>query len=146
RQFDATEEGDLFEEFVLQSAEGLLSRYVESDRLRGFMMFMGLVSTWGGPSTPGTAYVYGYHAQGEVEGHLKRYGLPAGGMGMIAQAMANSVTAHGGEIRLGQPVDRIIVRDGRAQGVVLRSGENIQTGIVVSNADPKLSLSRLLSA
>ena len=46
--FAASGEEDLYEEFVLLSAEELLSRYIESDRLRGFMMFMGMVSTWGG--------------------------------------------------------------------------------------------------
>jgi len=137
-------EADLFEEFVLLSAESLLSRYVESDRLRGFMMFMGLVSTWGGPSTPGTAYVYGYHAQGEFEGHFNRYGLPAGGMGMIAQAMANCVMAHGGEVQLGQPVARVLVEGGKACGVVLQNGTRIGADTVVSNADPKRSLLELL--
>ena len=142
--FEAAGEADLFEEFVLLSAENLLSRYVESDRLRGFMMFMGLVSTWGGPSTPGTAYVYGYHAQGEFEGHFNRYGLPAGGMGMIAQSMANCVTAHGGEVRLEQPVARVIVEGGRARGVVLHNGSRFEADTVVSNADPKRSLVELL--
>jgi len=144
QQFEASGEADLFEEFVLLSAEGLLSRYVESDRLRGFMMFMGLVSTWGGPSTPGTAYVYGYHAQGEFEGHFNRYGLPAGGMGMITEAMARSVIARGGEIRLDQPVERVLVENGRAVGVRLKSGAHIEAATVVSNADPKRSLLDLL--
>jgi phytoene dehydrogenase-like protein len=137
---------DLYEEFVLLSAEALLSRYIQSDRLRGLMMFMGMVSTWGGPATPGTAYVYGYHAQGEFEGHFNRYGLPAGGMGMIAAAMQRSLVAHGGTVRLNAPVRRVLTRDGIATGVVLESGETVQAGIVVSNADPKRSLVTLVDA
>ena len=135
---------DLFEEFVLMSAEQLMTRYIESDRLRGFMMFMGLVSTWGGPNTPGTAYVYGYHAQGEFEGRFNRYGLPREGMGMIAAAMARSLEAHGGSVRLNCPVRRVLVADGRAVGVLLESGQRILSDLVVSNADPKRSLVGLL--
>lgn len=142
--FAATGEEDLYEEFVLLSAEELLSRYIESDRLRGFMMFMGMVSTWGGPKTPGTAYVYGYHAQGEFEGVFNRFGLPEGGMGMIAAAMAADLREHGGEARAGAPVRRVLVENGRATGVELMSGEVICAGCVVSNADPYRSLVTLL--
>jgi phytoene dehydrogenase-like protein len=130
----------------VSSAEDLLKRYIESDRLRGFMMFMGLVSTWGSPTTPGTAYVYGYHALGEFEGQFGRYGLPARGMGMIADAMATALRAHGGEVRTSSPVERVLVEDGRATGVLLKSGESVSAGLVISNADPKRSLVGLLPA
>lgn len=142
--FAASGEEDLYEEFVLLSAEELLSRYIESDRLRGFMMFMGMVSTWGGPRTPGTAYVYGYHAQGEFEGVFNRFGLPKGGMGMIAAAMAADLREHGGEVRTGVPVARVLVEDGRAVGVQLAGGERILADTIVSNADPRRSLIGLL--
>jgi phytoene dehydrogenase-like protein len=142
--FAASGEEDLYEEFVLLSAEELLSRYIDSDRLRGFMMFMGMVSTWGGPRTPGTAYVYGYHAQGEFEGVFNRFGLPKGGMGMIAAAMAADVREHGGEVRTGTPVSRVLVEDGRAIGVALSSGERLLASTIVSNADPRRSLISLL--
>ena len=142
--FDDAGESDLFEEFVLLSAEELLERYIESDRLRGLMMFMGMVSTWGGPKTPGTAYVYGYHAQGEFEGHFGRYGLPDGGMGAISRALQNGLEAHGGSVRTGGSVRQVLVEDGAATGVVLESGEIIAAEIVVSNADPIRSLVGLL--
>jgi phytoene dehydrogenase-like protein len=142
--FAASGEEDMYEEFVLLSAEELLSRYIASDRLRGFMMFMGMVSTWGGPKTPGTAYVYGYHAQGEFEGVFNRFGLPSGGMGMIAAAMATDVVEHGGEVRTGAAVRRVLVEDGRAIGVELASGEHIFAGTIISNADPRRSLVGLL--
>jgi phytoene dehydrogenase-like protein len=137
-------ESELFEEFILLSAEELLSRYIKSDRLRGFMMFMGMVSTWGSPTTPGTAYVYGYHAQGEFEGHFGRYGLPKGGMGMIADALAASLRAHGGELRAGVPVKSVRVEVGQATGILLADGSAIAAKTVVSGADPKRSLVDLL--
>jgi len=145
-RFEAAGERDLFDEFMLGSAEGLLRRYIESDRLRGFMMFMGLVSTWGSPTTPGTAYVYGYHALGEFEGHFGRYGLPAGGMGMIVEAMAQALRAHGGEIRTDCRVGHVILEEGRAAGVRLSDGGELRAPLVVSNADPKRSLLQLLPA
>ncbi|KJF70836.1 phytoene dehydrogenase [Agrobacterium arsenijevicii] len=144
--FEQAGEGELFNEFVMISAEDLLSRYFESDRLRGFMMFMGMVSTWGGPRTPGTAYVYGYHAQGEFEGNYGQYGLPQGGMGMISDALAKGLEAYGGSVRTGSLVRKVIVRDDRAVGVEMVSGEVIEADLVVSNADPKRSLQGFLDA
>ncbi len=144
--FEQAGEAELFNEFVLISAEDLLARYFESDRLRGFMMFMGMVSTWGGPRTPGTAYVYGYHAQGEFEGNYGQYGLPQGGMGMISDALAKGLEAHGGSVRTGSPVRKVIVRDGKAAGVELISGEVIEADLVISNADPRRSLGGFLDA
>jgi phytoene dehydrogenase-like protein len=142
--FEAAGEKELFDEFVVMSAEQLLSRYFTSERLRGFLMFMGMVSAWGGPDTPGTAYVYGYHAQGEFEGNYGQYGLPQGGMGAIAGALAAGLKDHGGDIRLGAPVRRVRVEDGVATGVVLESGEEIGAHLVISNADPVRSLVGLL--
>jgi phytoene dehydrogenase-like protein len=144
RLFTDAGESELFDEFVMRSADELLARYVSSERLRGFMMFMGLVSTWGSPTTPGTAYVYGYHALGEFEGHFSTYGLPKGGMGMISEALLSGLRAHGGEVRINAPVDRIIIEGGSATGVMLRSGEVLRASLVVSNADPKRSLTGLL--
>jgi phytoene dehydrogenase-like protein len=142
--FSEAGESDLFEEFVLLSAEQLLARYIKSDRLRGFMMFMGMVSTWGSPTTPGTAYVYGYHAQGEFEGNFGRYGLPKEGMGMIAEALARGLRAHGGELRTATPVRSVQVENGVATGLVLANGDVIAAKTVVSGTDPKRSLVDLL--
>lgn len=142
--FTAVGEEQLFEEFVMLSAEDLLKRYIQSDRLRGLMMFMGMVSTWGSPSTPGTAYVYGYHAQGEFERHFGRYGLPQGGMGMIADALAAGLRDHGGTLIVGSPVDHVEIKNGTAVGIVLQTGEFIEAQTVVSGADPKRSLVTLL--
>ncbi|HCI6001791.1 TPA: NAD(P)/FAD-dependent oxidoreductase [Klebsiella variicola subsp. variicola] len=142
--FDEAGESELFDEFMHFSAEELLQKYIQSDRLRGFMMFMGLVSTWGGPNTPGTAYVYGYHALGEFEGAFGRFGLPEGGMGMISQSLVNALQAHGGEVRTASPVQQILVEGDRATGVILTTGERVYAPMVISGADPTRSLVGLL--
>src|SRR5258705_10222224 len=103
------------------SAGDLLGRYIESPRLRGYMIFLGMVSTWGGPSTPGASYVYGYHAQGEFDGVFGRWALPVGGMGAITQALAASARAHGAEIRTGSPPDQLPVNGDKGTGVRLRA-------------------------
>lgn len=142
--FEAAGEIELLNEFVLTSADDLLRRYIESPRLRGYMMFLAMVSTWGGPSTPGTSYVYGYHAQGEYEGVFGRWALPIGGMGAITRALAEGAKAHGAVVRTNAPVARIALKGGRATGVVLASGEEIAAPIVASNADPKRTLGKLV--
>lgn len=142
--FERADEQDLFNEFVLLSARDLLDRYFESEHLKGFLTFFGMVSIWGGPSTPGTGYVYGHHAWGEFDGQFGQFGFVRGGMGGISDALAAGARAHGAEIRVSAPVAHVSVRGGRATGVVLESGEEIRAGTVVSNADPVRSMLRLV--
>jgi phytoene dehydrogenase-like protein len=144
RTFEEAGEEGLFNEFVLLSSRDLLDRYFESEHLKGLLAFFGIVSVWGGPSTPGTSYVYGHHSWGEFNGEFGQYGFVKGGMGGITQALANGARHHGAEIRTGAPVARVAVEGGRASGVVLESGEEIAAAAVLSNADPKRSLLRLV--
>ena len=144
RYFEEAGEEELFNEFVLISSKDLLDRYFESEHLKGLLAFFGIVSIWGGPSTPGTSYVYGHHSWGEFNGEFGQYGFVKGGMGGITEALANGARHHGAEIRTAAPVARVLVDEGRATGVVLESGEEIAAASVVSNADPKRSLLQLV--
>jgi phytoene dehydrogenase-like protein len=58
-------------------------------------------------------------------------------MGGITQAMAASAQSRGAEIRCSSPVVRILVRDGRASGVVLAGGEELPSRLVISSVDPR---------
>jgi phytoene dehydrogenase-like protein len=144
--FEEAGEEELVDDFLIGSAHDLISRYFESEHIKGFLTFFGIVSVWGGPSTPGTGYVYGHHASGEYHGNFGQWAYVKGGMGGITQAMAKSATAHGATIRLGAPVEHVIVQGGTARGVRLKSGEEIAAEIVISNADPKRSLLKLVEA
>ena len=146
RAFEQAGEQELFDEFVLLSTKDLLDKYFESDHVKGHMTFLGMVSIWGGPSTPGTAYTYGHHSWGEFEGQFGQWGFVRGGMGGITRALAASAAHHGAEIRLAARVAGVRVDSGRVEGVRLQSGEVIDAPIVLSNADPKRSLLRLLAA
>lgn len=144
--FEEAGEPELFDEFVLLSTRDLLDRYFESEHLKGFLNFFGMVSIWGGPSTPGTSYVYGHHAIGEFDGTFGQFGYARGGMGSIATALANSGEAHGVEIKLSIPVAKVIVENGAAVGVTTEAGDEYRAPIVVSNADPQRSLLTLVDA
>jgi len=67
-----------------------------------------------------------------------------GGTGALAAAMGRLVERLGGEIRLGEEVDEILVRDGRATGVRLAGGDTLRADIVVSNADAGHTYAHLL--
>jgi phytoene dehydrogenase-like protein len=144
--FEAAGADDLFNELVLLSTKDLLDRYFDSEHIKGLFTFFGMISIWGGPSTPGTGYVYGHHAVGEFKGTLGQWGFVKGGMGGITQALARSAEAHGAEIRLEAPVRQVLTRGGTARGVVLENGETISARTVISNADPQRSMLTLLPA
>ena len=70
--------------------------------------------------------------------------MPGGGMGALSSALAKAAIEAGVVIRTGTPVARILVREDRAAGVQLESGEQFLAPVVVSNADPKTTFLRLL--
>jgi len=127
-----------------QSVADLLDDWFESDAVKASLVSQGLIGTYGAPSMPGTAYILLHHWMGEVGGHLGSWGVVRGGMGAIAEALAAAARAKGAEIRTDAPVERILVEDGRATGVVLASGEELRARVVVSNAHPQLTFLRLV--
>jgi len=143
-RFEHLGETDLLNEFMVMSAADLLDRYFVSPRLKAYMTFLAMVSTWGGPQTPTTAHVYGYHAYGQFENIFGRWGIPVGGMGSITQALARGAEEFGATVRTGAVVDEIVVRGGRAAGVRLVGGELIEADTVLTNAAPSVALGKLL--
>jgi phytoene dehydrogenase-like protein len=129
---------------MTQSARDFLDRWFEAEALKVTLATDGVIGVNGGPMTPGTAYVLLHHCMGEVNGVRGVWGFVRGGMGGLTQALARSAEAHGATIRVGTPVDRILVRDGRATGVVLESDEEILARVVASNADLKNTFLRLV--
>jgi phytoene dehydrogenase-like protein len=86
-----------------------------------------------------------HHYMGEIDGQFRAWGFPRGGMGGVAEAIAASARASGAEIRTEAPIAGIAVRDGRARGVVLQSGEEIAAKVVVSSVDPKRTFEKLIA-
>ncbi|GII95207.1 phytoene desaturase family protein [Sinosporangium siamense] len=143
-EFERRGSAGLYERFVTGSVTDLLGAYFESDLLKGFLAFSGVVSVYGAPSTPGTAYVLAHHSVGEFEGHFGKWGFARGGVGALTAAIASAAAASGARLRTSAPVDHVVVRDGKARGVVLASGEEISADLVLSNADPRRSLLTLV--
>jgi len=144
--FEDAGEEDLLNEFLFGSTRDLLTKYFSSAQIRGFYTFFGIVSIWGGPSTPGTGYLFGYHASGEFEGTFGRWAFPKGGMGSITAALEAGARAHGVDVLTAAPVAEIVIEGGQAKGVLLEDGRKFTARAVMSNADPKRTLSKLVPA
>jgi phytoene dehydrogenase-like protein len=127
-----------------QSAADFLDEWFESEEVKVTLATDGVIGANGGPRSPGTAYILLHHCMGGVSGHRGLWGFVRGGMGTVSEAIAASARAKGVEIRVNAPVDKVLVRDGRARGVVLENGEEIEASTVASNLDPKLTFLRLL--
>jgi phytoene dehydrogenase-like protein len=130
--------------FYTMSISEYLDEYFESDLIKAHYAGPGIIGTALGVMSPGTAYVLLHHAMGEVDGSIGAWGFARGGMGAVANAMAGAFKEHGGEIRVDAGVDQIIVRNGKAVGVALESGEEIYADLVVSNLDPKRTFLKLM--
>ncbi len=125
------------------SAADLLDRWFESDVIKGMMAVNGIIGTWAGPMEPGTAYVLMHHSVGEEEeGQVASWGQPAGGMGTVSNAICESAKAFGAEVRLNTAVDKVLVENGRATGVVVAGGEEFHAPIVITACHPQITFLR----
>ncbi|MFN3548727.1 MAG: phytoene desaturase family protein [Mesorhizobium sp.] len=132
--------------FWTMSISDFLDEYFETDVIKAYLALSGIIGTALGPMSPGTAYILLHHYMGEVDGSVGAWGYARGGMGAVTQALASSFRASGGTIRTEAEVDRVLVRGGRAEGVVLAGGEELRAGMVVSNADVKRTFLGLVEA
>jgi len=129
-----------------KSAGDVLDAHFESEALKAAFGFDAVVGNFASPYTPGSAYVLLHHVFGEVNGKRGQWGHALGGMGAITQAMAREARERGVAIFTGYPVEHVVVRDGRAEGIVLGGGEEIGARCVVANVNPKLLYLRLIDA
>jgi phytoene dehydrogenase-like protein len=128
---------------MTMSVADLLDDHFEAPQLKGALSVSGVIGTWAGPRSPGTAYVMAHHKIGDVgEGQMGQWGFPEGGMGGVTQAMRRAAEAFGATVRTGVSVERIVVHGGRATGVVLEGGEEIQAETVVTTTHPKIAFLR----
>ena len=133
------------------SIADLLEGYFESDAMRGLLSVSGVIGTWAGPRSAGTAYVMLHHHIGETEGAAGAWGFPRGGMGGVSGALARAARMFGAQVRTDAEVTRIRTKNGRVVGVTLAgkgggeaAGESIDAPVVVTTAHPQISFLRLL--
>jgi phytoene dehydrogenase-like protein len=108
------------------------------------MAASGIIGTFLGIRSPGTAYVLLHHYMGEIDGAFRAWGIPKGGTGGVSNAIASAARAAGAEIRTEAPVERIVTRSNRTTGVVLESGEEVAARAVFSSLDSRQTFLRLL--
>src|SRR5947209_13351284 len=137
------EDGEIYRRLRFVSLYDMLADYFESDYLRAACTGQGVIGSFIWPKTPGSVYVMWHHMFGEVNGEHGMWGYVRGGMGRISFAMAASAEAHGAVIRTHTPVAKILVHNGRAEGIRLENGEELRADAVLSNADPKRTFLQL---
>jgi len=124
---------DLTKLMTMSSAD-FLDEWFETDVLKATMSASGIIGTFMGPRSPGTAYVLLHHYMGELDGAFRSWGFARGGMGSISRVIADAARHYGAEIR----------KNGRAYGVVLNSGEEVQAKVIVSGVDPKRTFLKMV--
>ena len=98
-------------QLMTTSAVDLLDRWFETDVLKATMSASGIIGTFLGVRSPGTAYVLLHHYMGEIDGAFRSWGFARGGTGAISEAIASAARAAGVEIRTEAPIERIKVRE-----------------------------------
>jgi phytoene dehydrogenase-like protein len=135
-----------FVKLMTMSAADMLDEWFESDQLKAPMAVSGIIGTFLGVRSPGTAYVLLHHYMGEIDGAFRSWGFAKGGTGQISLAIARAAQHFGAEIRTETPVAGLLMRNGEARGVVLANGDEISAKTVVSGLDPHATFLKLVGA
>jgi phytoene dehydrogenase-like protein len=114
-------------------------RYLDDERLQCAVLGQGVIGTAASPFDPGTASVHFHHSCGRLGGMPGMWGYVKGGMGTVSFLVCDIARDAGAVVAAGVPVARILP----GEGVELATGERINAPVVVSNADPRVTL-RLL--
>jgi phytoene dehydrogenase-like protein len=121
----------------------LVAEYFDTELLRATIAARGIFGTFLGPWSAGTSLILLIRGAGDTQPAGSAY-FAQGGMGAIAEAMASAAAQAGAEIRSNAEVIEVRVKDGAAVSVVLSTGEEISGKAIVSNADPKRTLLKLV--
>lgn len=129
---------------VTMSALDFLDQWFESETLKAPMSASGIIGTFQGVRSPGTAYVLLHHYMGQLDGAFRSWGFSKGGTGGISMACARSAESYGVEIRTEAPVQQVLINNGKATGVVLDNGDELNAKVVVSNLDPNRTYLKMI--
>jgi phytoene dehydrogenase-like protein len=116
-----------------------VERYLTDERMQMAYLGQGVIGTNASPCDPGTASIWYHHGSGRMFGEAGTWGYVTGGMGFVSFLLTDVARDAGAVVATGVPVARIIP----GEGVELEGGDRIRAGVVVSNADPRVTL-RLL--
>jgi phytoene dehydrogenase-like protein len=133
-------------QLMTMSAADFLDQWFETDVLKATMSASGIIGTFLGVRSPGTAYVLLHHYMGEIDGAFRSWGLVRGGTGAISNAIANAAREAGVEIRTEAPIAKILIDRGQAKGIVLENGDEIRANVISSSVDPRLTFMKMVGA
>jgi phytoene dehydrogenase-like protein len=131
-------------QLLTMSAVDFLDQWFETDVLKATMSASGIIGTFLGVRSPGTAYVLLHHYMGEIDGAFRSWGLSRGGTGAVSNAIGSAARELGAEIRTEAPVVKIVNRGNRATAVVLENGDEIAADVIVSSLDPSATFLKLV--
>jgi phytoene dehydrogenase-like protein len=146
RRFQKLSADDKYNQVQLMtmSAVDFLDQWFETDVLKATMSASGIIGSFLGVRSPGTAYVLLHHYMGEIDGAFRSWGLSRGGTGSISNAIGDAAREFGAEIRTEAPIAQIILQNGQAKGVVLENGDEIYAEVVSSSVDPRLTFMKMV--
>src|SRR2546425_670461 len=146
RRFQGMASEDKYNQVQLMtmSAVDFLDQWFETDVLKATMSASGIIGTFLGVRSPGTAYVLLHHYMGEIDGAFRSWGLSRGGTGAISNAIADAAREAGAEIRTEAPIARIILKNGQAKGVALANGDEFYADVIASSVDPRLTFIKMV--
>jgi phytoene dehydrogenase-like protein len=144
--FKTAEEARIFQKMILGSAAEVAEYFFESEQVQAMACAFGLIGTFRGPRGAGTAYVKLYHAMGNVTGKRGQWAYVRGAMGAVSQAIANSARRYGAEILTDAEVAQVCIANGRVTGVVTADGREFNAKVVLSNAAPIRTYTRLVDS
>ena len=81
---------------------------------------------------------------GEIDGAFRAWGFARGGTGAISNAIADAAREAGVEIRTQAGISQIVVKNGKAKGVVLSNGDEIYSDVISSSVDPRNTFTRFI--
>jgi phytoene dehydrogenase-like protein len=113
-----------------------VARFCKDERMHTALYGQGVIGAWAGPRDPGTASIKLMHFSGTIEGVPMAWGYVEGGMGRISFAIAEAAQSFGATLATGVRVARVVP----GAGVELEGGERLRSRVVLSNADPKVTL------
>ena len=129
---------------MTMSSADFLDEWFEFEPLKATMSASGIIGTFMGPRSPGSAYVMLHHYMGDIDGSFRAWGFQRGGTGEVSMSIARSAQHFGAEILTEAPVQKVLVKNGRAKGVVMENGDEYNSNIVISGLDPKVTFLNLL--
>ena len=135
----------LYKLMTMSSAD-YLDEWYEFETLKATKSASGIIGTFLGPRSPGSAYVLLHHYMGEIDGAFRAWGFAKGGTGGISNSIGRAAESFGATIRCNAAVKQVLVWGGKAVGVVLENGEEIKAAVVASGLDPRRTFLDLVEA